>query len=212
MNYKNELISMFENDIDSLIKLVKVVPLLYNSMSMELKKNKRIIENTYIGIDTLGTIGIDFYSVIENNNDKVKAYQEFFDNLQCSKDILKILIIDEYCAEKTTQLLDEYKELVLSDDDLLKDILITCGFIGFLSDLKDNRRFLSRMVKINGGFLLLASDRLKKDRDLILEAINKNPMVVFKLGLLDDDPLVKKAIEMIKAQADKYISLPSLDS
>ena len=211
MSYKAELISKFDNDIDSLIKLVRIAPLVYNSLSTELKNNKRIIENTFIGLDTYGTPGIDFYCVIENSENKVKAFKEFFDGLSCSEDILKMLIIDEYCANRTTELLDEYKELVMADDRLLNNILIICGFIGSLNVLKDDSSFILRMIKINGDCLLLASDRLKKDRYLISEAVKNKPMVAFELGLSDDDPIVKDAIEIIKRNAHMSIELPCLD-
>ena len=211
MGVKAELISKFENDMDSLIKLVRIAPLVYNSLSTELKNNKRIIENTFIGLDTYGTPGIDFFCVIENSENKVKAFKEFFDGLSCSEDILKMLIIDEYCANRTTELLDEYKELVMADDRLLNNILIICGFIGFLNVLKDDSSFILRMIKINGDCLLLASDRLKKDRYLISEAVKNKPMVAFELGLSDDDPIVKNAIEIIKRNAHMSIELPCLD-
>jgi hypothetical protein len=210
MGIRAELISKFENDTDSLVKLVQIAPLVYNSLSAELKKNKSIIENTYIGLDNYGIPGIDFYSVIATSNDKVKAFQEVFSILYCSENVLKILIIDEYCAEKTTELLDEYKGIVMSDDKLLNDVLCICGFIGFLQYLKDNDDFILRMVKINGDCLLLASDRLKKDRYLILEAVKNKPMVAFELGLSDDDPIVKTAIEVIKQNAHMSIELPCL--
>jgi hypothetical protein len=98
----------------------------------------------------------------------------------------------------------------MADDKLLNNILIICGFIGFLQNLKDDSDFILRMVRINGDCLLLASDRLKTDRNLILEAVKTKPMVVFELELSDDDSIVKEVIEMIKSNAHMYIELPCL--
>ncbi|MDD2435756.1 MAG: DUF4116 domain-containing protein [Bacilli bacterium] len=206
-----EFLSMFEDDINSIIKLVVISPLSYNLLSLELKKNKSIIENAYKSFVKNKIAGIDFYSVIENSDNKVKAFQEIFGNLSCSEGILKILIIDEYCADRTTELLDEYKVLVIADDNLLNDILCICGFVGFLNVLKNDSDFILRMVKINGDCLLLASDRLKKDRTLILEAVKNKPMVAFELGLSEDDPILKTAVEIIRSNAHRYIELPCLD-
>lgn len=207
----SEFVSMFEDDVDSVIKLVKISPLSYNSLSIELKKNKRIIENTYEAFVKKELSGIDFYSAIENSKNKVKVFKEIFGDLSCGDDILKILIIDEYCADRTTKLLDGYKELVMADDELLNSILIICGFVGFLEKLKDDSDFILRMVNINGDCLLLASDRLKKDRFLILEAVKTKPMVAFELELSNDDPIVKTALDIIKINAHMYIELPCLD-
>lgn len=205
-----EFLSILEDDINSIIKLVEISPLSYNLLSLELKKNKSIIKNAYKSFVKNKMAGIDLYSVIENSDNKVEAYQEVFGKLSCSEDILKILIIDEYCANKTTELLDEYKKLVIADDNLLNDILCICGFIGFLNVLKDDNDFILRMVKINGDCLLLASDRLKKDRTLILEAVKNKPMVSFELGLSEDDPIFKTAVEIIRSNAYRHIELPCL--
>lgn len=207
----NDSTSIFKDDIESIVKVIQSSPLLYNSLNSELKRNSIIIGNAYMGIEKYGMAGIDFYSVIEGSKNKVKIFREVFGNLPFSENILKILIVDEICAEKTTELLDEYKEHVMSDDKLLNDILCICGFVGFLKGLNDDYNFLLRMVKINGDCLLLASDRLKKDRYLIFEAVKSKPMVAFELGLSEDDPIIKTAIEIIRNNAHTFIELPCLD-
>jgi len=193
--FPNDYTSAFGEDVELIKMIVEKTPELYRQLPRELKKNKEIILSVVGDIDkNVSPCYYDFYSVVEDSKDKLLAFQETFGSLPCSDYILVMLVIEEYVTANTFELLNKCRDLVMSDDKFLHKVLNYIGLKGFLEGLKDDAYFISRIVDIDGKYLALASDKLKKDRYLMLKAIKNCPSVVFELGLDSDDPLLKTAL------------------
>ena len=194
--FPDDYMSSFGENIDLIKEIVSMSPELYMQLSKELKKNEEVIMSA-LGDETekIMPYFFDFYSVLGKNEDKLEAFKEVFGDFTYNRFILKHLIFEEYMEDDTFVFLNECKEDVLNDDNLLDMVLMFIGLEGFLGEFKDDYDFIKRIVNINGRYLSFASERLKRDRYLMMQAIKKCPQVVCELMLDDDDPLLKLALE-----------------
>jgi hypothetical protein len=193
--FPSDYMSAFGEDLELIKIIVEKTPELYRQLPKKLKTNNDIVMSVVGNIDeNVSPFYYDFYSVIEDSNDKLSAFKKAFGKIPCSDYILVMLVIEEYVTANTYELLNLCKDLIMSDDKFLNKVVKYIGLKGFLEELKDDAYFISRLVGINGKYFVLASDSLKKDRYLMLKAIKNCPSVVFELGLDSNDPLVETAL------------------
>lgn len=195
---------------ESILRLLKKSPLLYNVLSIKDKKNPIIIDEAYSSFTRNSMPGINFYSLILGSNNKVQDFESVFSGSKYKLEILKILIEEEYCFDKETILLDYYFDLVFEDTNFLNSFLITCGFVGKLANYVSDKDFMLRMLKVNGELIFLSDESIQSDREAVIQAIDTTPILINVFEFDKTDPIFIELLNKNKRNVIQSLTLPCL--
>lgn len=201
-------LSCIENNIEMMSEILRYSPLVYRGLSDKLKRDPRIIEVACESSEMLcdGVVNLEFPYVLSDLRHNPPLLEKVFGNSSFRYDIISDFIVAECLEAEETTLIDTYKEEILADDDRLFKVIFYYGFVGFLKGYEKDSSIILRMINMSAAAILLADEEVRNDRYVMWQAIKKDPLIVFKLDIQEDDPLFKTAFDLMKKEADSKYS------
>lgn len=201
-------LSCIENNIEMMSDILRYSPLVYSRLSDKLKRNPKIIEVACESckLHYEGVINLEFPYVLSDLRSNPSLLEKVFGNSSFRYDIISDFILAECIEAEETTLIDTYKEEILADDDRLYNVIFCYGFVGFLKGYEKDSSIILRMINKSAAAILLADEEVRNDRYVMWQAIKKDPLIVFKLDIQEDDPFFKTAFDLMKKEADSKYS------
>jgi len=170
-----------KEDRDFVLSLLKKEGRLFEYLSDELKKDKELVliavaSDGYVLDDLHETLKADKEIVFEAVKSHPKSLAYAHDSMKDDMDIASYII--DNCIDAFKYVSPVAKTTIFNDKELMIKLLKSnLDYILYLKDeWKDDKEFMLKLIleSPSPNILKYASDKLKADRDLVLEAIKHN--------------------------------------